>query len=221
MNKFTLGLSALGVGLATGYLIAEKVLSDGFEARLTEEFETARDLFSRKYKTGDYETPETALMNIEKEQTENWRDGGPKLLKNKLKEIIEDEGYSEEVDEVDDYNEYQSTIEAETPFIIPSHQYDSDGYETLEVRYFEEDDTFVDESDDTVIGDLLKDELSPFITEFGRFSDSKDRVYIRNDELELDTVLILDSGSYSERILGVRLDSDHGPRLKKFRKDDE
>jgi hypothetical protein len=79
---------------------------------------------------------------------------------------------------------------------------DEFGYAQTSLNYYEEDDILCDEEDVPIYNYVdLVGEL-----EFGRGTDDKNVVYIRNETRECEYEILRNSGSYAYEILGIEYD---------------
>lgn len=97
-------------------------------------------------------------------------------------------------------------------------------YDTIQLTYYEVDDTLVNEQDkpveetDKMIGD-------DHLVRFGHGSKDPKIVYVRNDILKTDFEIVKSTGSYLEEVLGIPEDdtnslkhSDHRDQRRAFRR---
>ena len=107
---------------------------------------------------------------------------------------MEDE--TEEEDEEIDINDYIEDCSGERIFIIAPEEFgDIDGYETTSLNYFT--DGVLADIDGEVLNnveELIGDR--EVLTHFGEYED--DTVFVRNEKLEIDIEICVDSRKYSD-----------------------
>jgi hypothetical protein len=108
------------------------------------------------------------------------------------------------------------------PYVISVEEFmdDEPVYDKITLTYFEEDDTLIEEKDESVIDNADEVVGDHNLLKFGYDPRDKDAIHVRNERLECDFEVTRDERSYVEVILGVK-DSDkikRGPG--KFKADD-
>ena len=108
------------------------------------------------------------------------------------------------------------------PYIISVEEFMDDlpVYDKITLTYFEDDDTLIEEKDESVIDNADEIVGDDNLLKFGYDPRDKDSIHVRNERLECDFEVTRDERSYVEVILGVK-DSDkikRGPG--KFKDDD-
>lgn len=90
------------------------------------------------------------------------------------------------------------------PYIITMDEFDAGekDYEQVALTYFKMDDTLVGE-DDKPLEHPNEDVNEDHLVMFGRGSNDRNKVYIRNDRQGIDYEVIKSSGSYLEEVLGM------------------
>lgn len=133
-------------------------------------------------------------------------------------EVVEEKQESRNVfvDPNFDYDEELKHRTKDKPYIITHDEYFGAEYEefdTIQLTYFEKDDTLVDENDkpvDDLDGTIGEDHLA----RFGHGSKDKNIVYIRNEKLQCEYEITLSDQSYLES-LGL------GPERDELRHNDQ
>jgi hypothetical protein len=94
------------------------------------------------------------------------------------------------------------------PYVITIDEYQEEeqDYDKITLVYYEDDEVLVDDHDDRV--DNLDYTVGPQnLHRFGMGSNDKKTVFVRNDRREADYEIVLNEGSYSEIVLGVKIPS--------------
>lgn len=113
----------------------------------------------------------------------------------------EDEDEDVSVKFIPEENIYQPR--RKTPYVISSSDYELTClyYDKLNLYYYEEDDVLCDDQEELVTDSTI---ISPDALEsFGRMSNDKDTVFIRNESLGADFELVRIHGSYAKDVLGI------------------
>lgn len=113
------------------------------------------------------------------------------------------------------------------PYIISEQEFDEGEpeYDTVQMTYYDGDDTLADEKDMTVPDpDLVVG--SDNLTRFGYGSNDSKTLYVRNDNLEVDFEITLHGGKYQVVVLGFEdpdkeLQHSHRPRSRRNWDDDD
>lgn len=155
------------------------------------------------------------------------------ILKLSASQLISDQGYGSGVinEEAPRFKMYDRTIDnfnpaneersEEEPYVVSISEWsnDEEDFDKITVRYFEEDDTVVEE---------LRSETLPIesvgaanLLRFGVGSQDESIVYVRNEHLKIDFEIIRDEGSYTEQVLGLpewnSREAKEKARIKKMR----
>lgn len=226
------GLSlAAGAGLGMmGYFLLKKRLQKQYEARLDKELEAMRTFYRRRYKTGQYATPETAAEAMSKYQDGDPRkdaDFVPVKEEPNIKAVrdVAEEVETETVKEDNIFlngrpiNPMEWNLEVEEskrdpnfPYVISFEEFSESAFEHEQqnLTYYEGDDVLA-EADDAVIEnvDLVVGEDN--LSRFGHGSKDRNVVYIRNERMERDFEVIRSMGKYAEEVHGLQ----HSDRPKK------
>lgn len=140
-------------------------------------------------------------------------------VKASIKKNIFDSTEPSSDDDYDLDDEYEKRDLGE-PWILEKENFfeNANEYKQVQLTYFEGDDVLCDEADapirdyERVIGaDNLK---------FGRGSQDKKVVYIRNDKLKADFEVVKNERKYTQEVLGFE-DPEENPRIRRFRSTDE
>lgn len=214
------------VGGTSAYFITKKMLETDLQAQIDD----VKEHYKLIRKDGEYSSPENVptyyqdtlegmgyseegfeLSNSEAEELKD-------ILDDDVEEAVDDEDESDDVlySEDEATEDYSNRFEEE-PYIIPVKEfmYEKEDYDKITVTYFENDDTLCDEREQ-LIPDIEGTVGSDALTKFGRFSDDKNIVYVRNDNLKTDFEVLLDKRSFSEVVLGIREEKF----IRKMRDDD-
>lgn len=155
------------------------------------------------------------------------------LLKISATQLIAEQGYGGGVIEeeaprfkmydrtTDNFNPADEERSEEEPYVvsISEWQNDEEDFDKITVRYFEDDETVVEElrSDPLPVESVGAANL----LRFGIGSQDENIVYVRNEKLKIDFEVIRDEGSYTESVMGIpewnSRDIKEKPRIKKMR----
>lgn len=231
----TLGKSiALVVGgMLIGGGTATLILKKHYQRILDEEIASVKEAY--KVSTKDLKKQNLELLDevtqvkpMDKPLTED------ELLHISASKLIADHGYGGgvvEEEEVPRFKMYDRTTDnfnpadeersEEEPYVVSISEWsnDEEDFDKITVRYFEEDETVVEE---------LRSETIPIeslgaanLLRFGVGSQDENIVYVRNEQLKIDFEVIRDEGSYTEQVLGLpewnSRDIKDKPRVKKMR----
>lgn len=226
----SLGMLASGIALVsatTAYLITRKKLTAKYDEQLAAEIEEAKEFYAKHYKAGDFETPAAAVEALGV-QSDLVDDAVSALDRYQGNVKVERETVEVEMTPVRTTqnvftdNELQNDVwdlEAEIanrtedePYIISKDEYNEGDrdYEQIALTYYSEDDVLIDEEDkpienvDNVVGEGN-------LTRFGHGSNDNRVVYIRNDAMSYDFVIVKKDSSYAKTFLGFQ-HSDDGHR---------
>ena len=183
--------TGLAIGGSAGYFVTKKMLEQKFEAELNEQISEVKEYYKLLRK-------EDGLDMLKARITEE-----PKY------EDVIAEYSGEETEEEEDVMVESESVEEERnpdePYIISVDEYmnDREEYDKNTVTYFEEDDVLVDEREQ-VIPDVDSTVGNDSLTKFGHKSNDTKVVYVRNERIESDFEILLDTRSYSETVLGIR-----------------
>jgi hypothetical protein len=200
--------SGLAIGGVAGYFATKKMLEVKFENELSEQISEVKEYYKLLRKEDEFSTPETVpTVNYEK------------IIKEYSQETDEEET---DVDEPESVEEVEYTEEVEErntdlPYIISVEEFmlDRPNYDKNTVTYFDVDDVLCDEREQ-VIPDVENMVGNEAFTKFGEKSGDTKVVYVRNEKLEMDFEIILDTRSYSEVVLGFKDDEE----VRRMREDD-
>lgn len=120
------------------------------------------------------------------------------------------------------FNPAEEERSEDEPYVVSLAEFsnDEEDFDKITIRYFEEDNTLVEE---------LRSETLPLdsvgetnLLRFGIGSEDEEIVYVRNEKLKIDFEVIRDEGSYTASVLGIpEWDSRDvkikTPRVKKMR----
>lgn len=228
-------LVGFGVGALVAYKLTQKKLTAEFDAELTEQIEATKVFYSRSAKTGDFETPESAVQALVPEEVaelvSSYQGREAKVPYNKPEEIVElvdprppVEVVVEEVtvtknvfvENRDDPRDWDYNLEIadreanpDQPYVISYEEFheNPNGNEQSSLSYYEEDDVLADERDQPVEStDYTVGDDN--LQRFGHGSRDRHVVFVRNEKLGMDFEITRSSGSYQMEVLG------HEPELK-------
>lgn len=197
----------VAIGGGAGYLITKKMLEARFEADLNEQIAEVKEYYKLLRKEGEY----SQLIKPTEES----------VIQPKYEDVISE--YSGEESEEEEAVMVEPDSDEEErdpnePYVISVDEYmnDRENYDKNTVTYFEVDDVLVDEREQ-VIPDVENTVGIDSLTKFGHNSNDKNVVYVRNERIEADFEVLLDTRSYSETVLGIREDKE----LRRMRGEDE
>lgn len=213
ITKVAIGVGGLAVGGGAGYLLAKKQLEGLYVARAEEEIEQVREMYKRRAKTDEYETPEKAVEALVVESTEVV----VKTDAEEYVETVESLGYSssdgetvkvikrrifdepEPTDEELGEPEESRNIDTSRPYEISTKIFMEDDIpDKVTLTYYATDDVVTDERDqplsdvDAIIGEQHLD----------LFDEKTNVVYVRNEGISTDFEILLQKGAYSVIVLG-------------------
>lgn len=173
MSNTLSNLIIFATGAAIGSVVTWKLIKTKYEQIAQEEIDSVKEVFSRRAEQ------EEKTVDEENSQVKEYED---------LTEAYTTYSDNEEEKEVKDVEE---------PYVISPEEFgEKDGYEIRSLNYYtngivtDEFDQPIDNDDvDSLIG---LDSLN----HFGEFED--DSVFVRNDYLETDFVILADAGEYKE-----------------------
>lgn len=186
--------TGIAVGGGAGYLVTKKMLEQRFEADLNEQIAEVKEYYKLLRKEGEYSQlvkPAEELAELPKYEDVISEYSGEEEDEEEEAVVVESES-----------NEERNTDE---PYVISVDEYmnDREEYDKNTVTYFEVDDVLVDEREQ-VIPDVDNTVGTDCLTKFGHKSNDNKVVYVRNERLEADFEILLDTRSYSETVLGIR-----------------
>lgn len=185
-------------GAAIGSVVTWKLVSDRYEATIQEEIQAIRDLYAND--DDDTDSEEGSDESDEEDDTE----------KEEYEDIVNQNGYvqnsDEEYEDVETkprYVQYSEKKEEKKegdedmhnePYVIDQDDWDDTDYEQEEVYCFA-DGVIANEMDEEIENaeELVGPHAAQWLEESGQ-----DWVYIRNDRLETDFVVLRDIRRYSE-----------------------
>lgn len=120
-----------------------------------------------------------------------------------------------------DQTEEKATRDPELPYLISVQEFmDEKEFTKLNIVYYEEDDSLVDDGD-RLIPDVEGTVGSAQLSRFGELSEDPNIVYVRNEKMEVDFEIIKDKRSYAKFIMGFDPeDEEKGPKIRKMRDHD-
>ena len=218
-------LASMAIGAGVSYLITKKAIETKYEAILKEEARQSKAFYTRLTKKEGFSTPQTALAFYK----EKVADYSARL---EMEQGITDEEYLMEHHSIDigeggpldGWNE-EEELESrsdDAPYIISKHEYHNTNpdYVKADYTYYEVDDIIIDGGTVPIpnVDSLLGEEN---LKKFGHGSGHKDKVYIRNEELETDFEIDRTQGDFSEEVLGY-IEHSSGPgKVLKFHREEE
>ena len=200
--RFYAGLEKPSLDEVFNETLAESMVDDTPAKRLAKALRKQSDTIIQEMQYGDA-----------RDDSSNW---GPP-------DTLGDTPVPEEKNVFDEYPEEvvvtPEEINRELPYLITTEEYmgSDPNYEKMTLTYFEEDDTLVDEKDQSPI-DIDDTVGAVMLTMFGKTKDTKEEIHVRSERLELDFEIKLDQRSYAEAIFGVK---EAKPRPKRSSREDD
>lgn len=227
-------------GALSGYFYAEHKLRAEVASKLEEELDGIREHYSKKYKSGQYATPETAVeatlrqdagqiaqsmgyLPTPEETTEEEPEPEETVVKNVFIEPPADRTTRELEYEGWDYENERARRAGKKIYIITQEEFftNEPEHNQATLTYFEGDGVLVDETD-VPIDDISKVVGTEHNLKFGHGTSDPNSVHIRNEELEHDVEVVRSHGKFGEEVMGFLQHSDDGHRKPpKGRWDDE
>lgn len=232
-----LGFAAGG---ATGYLIAEKRLRAELYEKVDQELTEMREYYSKKYKIGEYETPEAAVEAVMRKDAENIakdmgyiQDYDVEAVKQETMSVPEEPKSEEKIEVVKnvfvdppadrttreleyegwDYDNERARRAGKDIFIITQEEFftNEPEHEQATLTWFEGDGVLVDERD-MPIEDITQVIGTESMLKFGHGTKDGNTVHIRNNNLAHDVEIVRSHGKFSEEVAGFLQHSDDGHR---------
>jgi hypothetical protein len=225
------------VGAVGGFYLCKKLLKTDYEETIAQEIEEAKEFYKRLYapkaspeevsgvKIGPLETAPFRSEGLE-EAVDAMQEYAPEPVeRTTVQNIFKNNG--DEVDVIEDVWDMATELSlrtADVPYIISAEEYlqAEPGYEQAAVTFWENDETLVDERDQ-MIPDKDEKVGDHNLAKFGHGSMDPNKLYVRNEVLEVDFEIARSFGSYAREVLGFE-HSDDEPRSRRRRRpryDDE
>ena len=197
--KFT-NVLVFAVGAAIGSAVTWKVLKTKYDRIVQEELDSIRETFCEQQPSEQEQTEDST-----DDESDTWPDGSVKQISwEELEDLDEeDDDFTEEdLDEylhlTSNYTDEKGGAEsmAKAPYVISPYDFgELDGYNQIELTYYEGDDTLEDE-EYNIITDR-EELLGPkALLTFGEYED--DAVFVRNERLCTDFQILKDYRKYTE-----------------------
>lgn len=232
--RFKLIATALVAGTAGavgGFFLCKKLLKENYEDIAAQETEEAKEFYKRLYapkaspeKVSGVEIGplETAPFRSEglQEAVDAMEQYAPEPVeRTTVQNIFTNQG--DEADVIEDVWDIETELRMRTedaPFIISEEEFlqGEKNYEQAPVTYWENDETLVDERDQ-MIPDKDEKVGDHNLAKFGHGSGDPNKLYVRNDVLEVDFEIARSFGSYAREVLGFE-HSDDEPRSRRRRR---
>lgn len=188
-------LTGTGIGAAGMYLL----MKNKIDKYIQDETESIKayyeDLYSNRKESENESLEEDADSNelVDKQPETN----------NKPNVPVEPD-YNEIIDKLN-YNQFSTKVsnksnnKAKRPYAIDIDDYNDDqGYVKKVISYFEDDEVLMDDSTQEVLDNVGKDIGYDNLEVIN--TDGHDEIYVRNDELGIDYMIVSESGSYEDFI---------------------
>ena len=195
MNKTITVVASFVLGAAAGATGAWYILKKRYADLAQEEIDSVKAVFSKRLAEANEEMKKHIPIHHDSEMdndVDDPKDDGDAEIEDQVKEIIDYTGYSSQAspDEIE-----EKLKKSTAPYIISPEEFgEYDDYDPIELTYFA----------DGILGDDALDpidnveEIVGFesLNHFGEYED--DSVYVRNDRLRADYVIVRDERTYSE-----------------------
>lgn len=218
-------LVSMAIGGGVSYLVTKKVLETKYEALMKEEAKASRAYYTRLTKKEGFSTPQTALA-FYKEKVADYeyrmeQEQGLTDQELVMEQYSIDIGEGGPIDGWDEEEELEKRS-GDAPYIISKAEYHNTRaeYVKTDMTYYENDDIVIDGGTVPISDvDSLLGEAN--LQKFGYGSGHKDKVYIRNEELETDFEIDRTQGDFSEEVLGYIEHSSGSRKVLKFHREEE
>lgn len=188
---------ALGAGV--GSLVTWKIVETKYQQIADEEIESVKEYFKQKLEAKERIVDvKTFKDKIEKPSITVYADGEEEISPSKdlaysLQEKIDELGYDNMEEDVQDLDQDTPVREYIKPYVISPEEFGEFG-NTMKSMTLYSDGTLVDE-DEQIIGDP-ESVIGDGLEHFGDFED--DAVHIRDENIECDYEIIKDERTFSE-----------------------
>lgn len=238
-NEIVVRSSLFSAGLATGFLVAKKIVEKNERARyevlLEAELATTKDFYKKLYKKEEYSTPPELSEPVEKteNQTTSWTPATLYSLSHDRPES-EEQPEEEPESEPEEDTPYPKTDEERTERLKElydrgqgfkpedmtlswSIRIEQDeflknvhGFNQVSWTYFSEDDVMADEHNQYISD--WKTMIDPDLVEVLDSDAVEETVmFVRNKDRKIEYMVTLDTGSYSST-LGITDHLEHGDK---------
>lgn len=162
-------LLIFAAGAVIGSVATWKFTKDKYKAIADEEIESVKEMFAKRKKKEDFETPEPKFSDAD--------------LK-KLKQTITTNGYR-------NYSNIAKEVEPimTKPYVILPEEFGEADYPTESLTYYA--DGILTDDRNNIIEDVERMVGTESLNHFGEYED--DSVFVRNDELRTDYEILLDN----------------------------
>lgn len=217
LNLVLSGVGGLLVGGSVGFVVTRHILKTKYEAIAQEEINDVKEFYRNRDK--DVVEESSDVPDFSKEEDEQLEADIAQL-----DAIVASRGYDEQEIEVStgpymggmsveertpiheaEFLEFVEKRNTNEPYVISIDEFmdEHEDYDKHTLTYFEADETLID-SNEKIIPEVSATVGIDPLTMFGRFSKDKNIVYVRNERLEMDYEVCLDTRSYTEAIAGFR-----------------
>lgn len=179
--------AAFTVGVAVGSLATWKVVKTKYEKIAQEEIDSVKDVYSKKTVIKN-EAPEVFIEHFEDNATLEEKLKDLKIVTDEYTSIIRKQEYSNEPEKVKPM--------VDKPYVISPEEYGELGYEQIELTYYA--DKVLADDQDEIVEDVDMIVGYDSLDSFGDYED--DSVHVRNDAMEADYEILLDSRKYYDLI---------------------
>lgn len=242
-------ISATG-GALSGYFFAKNRLKLHYEEIANAEILEAKEFYRQVYKGEGYETPEDALTTLHGEEAAKalreyqgitdveveapakteaeLKEEEPEELESIRSNVFSKKGPHQDLTWDQEAEQKIRDADPDKPYIITYDEFfeNDKGYDQVNLTYYENDDTLVDEQD-VPVEDVDATVGEGNLFEFGRGSRDKNILYIQNDPREVNFEIVRSFGGFAQEVLGFDPDEAtsirHSERqgVRKFRNFDD
>lgn len=236
--RIIIGAAGVVLGAGVGALVTWRLLKAHYEEITQEEIRSVKVHYAKLFKEGEHGDLENLVAKyktkVDKLGYSGVREGDGDVSEEKTdsddstsRKVIAAEKNTDndalkEPDEV--RNIWKMARDHPHPedeaYVITFDQFNDehDDYDKGDLTYYEGDDILVDSQESPI--DDVEGLIGPdALTRFGDNSNSRDIVYVRNDNVAMDFEISRDKRSYTTHIAGIDEPSIH--RVHKMRKDEE
>lgn len=193
MNNGVMCALAFTLGGAVGAVVTWKLVKTKYEQIAREEIESVKEVYSRKNSqpedpVEEFENPENLEQSVVELAAKAKNKPGIMEYADKLKE----NGYTDY--STPSNNKKEEVADVKKPRVISPEEFGENDYETVSLTYFA--DGVLTDDMNIPVEDVESTVGMASLDTFGEYED--DSVFVRNDEMQIDYEILLDSRNYSD-----------------------
>lgn len=177
MNKTLSSIIMFSAGSVIGSVVTWKLVEEKYKRIAQEEIDSVKEAFSKRHASREASEEPEPPTDEDIERYVN---------------IVKETKYASEAD----ISEKGEPVTMDGPYVISPDEFDENGYDTTSLRYYS-DGILVDDA-----GDIVEDVESVVgvdsLEHFGEYE--ADSVFVRDDRLEIDYEILLDTRKYVDVI---------------------